>query len=517
MPDSPYSIAVNQYKAWLKTPEGRKASPEQQRLKRRSLFTATHKYRDPGKDLLRKREVFINSPQAANIRRLYEFTRRERPDLNAKGAFNVMVSQHPSLIKDLTPEQLNFVYSRYVTQDPRRRGTDTGVANSVYDSNLNPAENPSAFKRAVYSGALNFTTNVGRPVVKGMTMAPIFVSQLSGLGAKGIGYTLDAMGMPTAARYVDSAGNYLITAPNDAINYLIPAKTNEADAARGDIAFDKFNRATRAASYVVGSLLAPGSLAAASKAGSAKNMETALRAVAYGPKAPGAIRMLADPMIRHPWRTGFNILNFMGVAGTALAGAGDERTATDRELYGFREEIAPNGVTLVTKARGVSITPDGEIVSDGAGGGLFAADNQGLNSAIRQLPESHPLRTHAKKTTNEQYSDIAKKLHTGSAVIANSDGTALLTPRELVYDGNSPHDIDNTTDNTTDNKVPWYDSITEEHLWRGGSALGLGLAGASLGGWKGAIAAGVLGGLGYAYGNQLPVWWDKFMKAVNTK
>jgi hypothetical protein len=525
MSDHLYNQAVDQYKAWLKTPEGINASPEQQRLKRRSLFTATHRAVDPGEDLLRRRESFINSPQAANVRRMYEFTRRARPNLSAKGAFNVMVSQHPNLIKDLTPEQLKFLVSRYVTQDPRRRGTDAGVSNSVYDSNLNPAENPSALRRAAYSGILNFTTNVGKPVVEGLAFIPDLGAKALGGTSRLLGLGLDLAGKHNAAKHFDDAGRYLSTATPDLINYLVPTKTNEADAARGDVNFDWFNRGTRATSNIVGGLLSLGGV------GAAKSSGEALRLVA---QSPGLIKAMTGPVARHPWVSGLTSAGFLY---STLSGAGSERTATDTDLYGFTEKVAPNGVRVVMKAPAVEVSPDGHIISNGAQGSLLAANNPGLDSVIKRLPSNHPTRVAAENAVRKQYKDISDALSKGTAAVISNDGKRrLATLKDILLDDNIPTSPAQTSttnpDNPApagspppstsdegagDNKVSWWDSVDKSQLWKGGTAVGLGLLGLTAGGWKGLLSAGILGGLGYAYGDKLPGWWDDFMKAVNTK
>lgn len=251
-----YEIAVNDYKDWLNSPEGSSATDEQKRLKRRQLFSATNSEANPEEEALNKRVNLLGSPQADAFRRVYEATRRERPELNPYWAYQLALANNPDLISGISPQQVTDLYNRYVRHDTRERGDSEGIPNTLYDSVLYDKDR-SMLNKMMNTGAANFVTNFANPVLQGAT-TPLSLgsSMIAGGLMTGVrGYNWLSGQRAPAASWAVQAARALEQAPEyltKGINKLAPTKTAYADSDLGYTGLDKFNQATNTASHLGG-------------------------------------------------------------------------------------------------------------------------------------------------------------------------------------------------------------------------------------------------------------------------
>jgi hypothetical protein len=476
-----YYDAVDQYKSWLKSPEGINSTDNQKRLKRRSLFIPTNRVVDTEEVKSNQREALVRSQDAENIRRLYEFTRRSRPNLTAKSAFSVMAADNPALFKKLTADQFKFLYDRYVSQDQRRRGDSKDISNSVYDSNMNPA-NSSALRRATFSGAANLTTNVGKPAVEGLLAVP----RLAGWST---GKLLTLAG-------ANNVGNAIADFSSKGVGRLIPTKSDTADYGIGYKHYDAFNRAMGTASALAGGYLGvPGSFV-----DKASKIPYIGKAVPWlVPRGAGDITFAA--VKAHPIVTG---LSGMGLVGSYMYGPKEKETGWGDIVGGAVHQDKSTGEVAI------DLSNDRRVL----GTNLSPAD-PGVNLAVKKLGPDHPLYQKQVDTVLDQRKAVLDAEAKNKLYLGSLDKSFPIT--------NSAHNPNNPSPpgSGDGDKVSWWDSLDEQTKWKIAATATSGLVGATagswLGGWKGALLGTAMAGLGYAYGDKLPEWWNRFISATDAR
>ena len=513
MANTDYEKAVGVYRNWLKTPEGLSATDEQKRLKRRSLFMPTNRRVEDREDFDRTRYNLFRSRQADQFRRQYEAVRFERPNLTPHAAYDVVMSRNPNLTKELSTQERLDLYSRYVKQDTRVKGTDFGISNANYDTVLYD-NNRSMFNKMLNMGAANFSANFANPVLSSAMRSATFIPALASAAGWGLGKLTGIKTLEDAGR---ESTKFFFYKPAEWAGKIAPTKERYADSGIGEGGLDRLNQGLNIASTYGGYALTGGPFRRLTMK---SLVPKTLKNVAH-PKAYA--RLIVKNFKQHPWRTSAEGL-YSGVMGGLFTPylvdtAGDlilgrdpydepnKAIATPEEVFGLKAKRNRDGSIAMFN------NPSGD---------RLASVSPGANAVIDRLPEDHPDRRLRDAIQLQQLIDIKKRSEKEKVPIK-------VFPEESYYDDIKPiSNPDNpapagspppsdSDDGSGGNKVSWWDSVDKSQLWKGGAAVGLGLLGLTAGGWKGLLSAGILGGLGYAYGDKLPEWWDDFMKAVNTK
>lgn len=385
-----YDMAVDEYKTWLKSPEGMNSTDEQKRLKRRSLFMPANRVVDPQQDTARRRVNFLQTQEADNFRRAYEAQRLERPNLRPNSAYNVMIRNNPNLLRGMTPQQHAELYNRYVAQDSRVRGDAPGISNSNYDIVLFD-KNRSTFNKALNTGAANFVTNFANPVMQGAAFPVTFYSDLASKAIlAGVhGYNKLTGDMVSPDNWVVRAGAGLERISNstgDLINRIAPTKTQYADSDLGETTLDKVNQVTNFTSHLGGMGLGFGGLSASAKVASPLPSVRALRTLSPTAKTVARVKnplntFKAVSRLKHPLR--YTAGAVPRLLGSTWRGANTMAGATMSSLY----TLGNVGRLLVPNT---SEYYDDRVKEDGLYGPARALVKDNKGNTVEQLLQQAP-------------------------------------------------------------------------------------------------------------------------------
>lgn len=392
-----YQVNANKYREWL-AKEGYNLPEDLRRLKRRQILSNGIKQQDTDNS-----DNFFMTPEADVFRRQYELTRRGRPNLTPKGAFNVTLANDPGILRNMTPEQLLQLASRYVVQDSRARGdASDSESNAAYDSVM-LGRDVSGGEKSAYSGAVNWASNFVHPV---FDMAGDILGITPRLASKALRVPpnifrrlgiLDPRDYTHVDMVADVADGALDWAKRKSIGW-IPRKTETADKGLGQSGYDRANRlisgATRLATIplIGGQMFGPATAA----------LPLSLTGVKLHPNLWKTFKSLGG----NTWQRANNLYGkYLGfnLAKDTVSDVLQSGKLADNDYAGNTGIFGPDididdSRGLVTATRGADTHVPVLDVNGVSYGTDIKPNNLGLFTAASTLPKNHPIRRRVSDT-----------------------------------------------------------------------------------------------------------------------
>lgn len=392
-----YQANANKYREWLAR-EGYNLPEDLRRLKRRQILSSGIKQQAVGNS-----DNFFMTPEADVFRRQYELTRRSRPNLTPKGAFNVTLANEPGILRNMTPEQLLQLASRYVVQDSRSRGNaPDSESNATYDSVM-LGRDVSDRQKSVYSGATNWASNFVYPVFDTAGDILGITPRLASTALRIPPNIFRRLGIldPRDYTHVDMAADatdgVLDWAKRKSIGW-IPRKAETADKVLGQSGYDRTNRLISGATRLATIPLIGGRMYGSASAA----LPLSLAGVKLHPNLWKTFKSLGG----NTWQRannlygkylGFNLAKDTASGALQSGKLLDDYYAGNAGIFGPDIDIDDNK-KLVTATRG-SDTHVPVLDLDGVSYGTdIKPNNLGLVAAASTLPKDHPIRKRVSDT-----------------------------------------------------------------------------------------------------------------------
>lgn len=527
LPDSynAHDDAVNKYNAWMRSKEGVSASPEVRRQVRKKFFSAAFKKAPGGskaimdpKDRVNR---FLQTDRAQKFRdlaRSYKYQAQANGEkLNYRALYNKVIADNADL-RDLSIREKTELFNRYIMPeyDPY---SNHSIDNLEYDNVMMNKDKSLAHKMA-YSAGLTLTNNVIAPAAKGVTSVVTGIPYLAGMALDGTGRLVGL----DKDNWIRSAGRAVKTPQewmDKKIDTWLPTRHSQTVVGTGLSGaenLERVNQAISLASSMSGLSAGAGALNAAGKAaGLASKAAPASQSSSFGnafiqnPKT--AATDLAKHVKAHPYssvlQTGFGGLMLYPVVAPPDPWSDPGSRMTP-------EELAMPAIRLDEKT--------GKYILDESTDLPYVVQGEDGNADAYYLRPANPAAHFGAYTKPDVAEARARGFNIVSAMVDQNKAGYEINPVSDPAPANTtnpdnppPAGSDDSAGADGKPKVSWWDSIDESQLWKAGAAVGLGALGLPIKGWAGYLATGALAGLGYAYGDKIPEWWDKFMNAVNTK